>query len=74
MRADHPIVWAKQSPGRIFYCGLGHFDAAYNGSDSQSDYDLVARCLVSGFAFVGGPDPIHAAMTSPSYYNAQPLP
>lgn len=66
MGFDHPIIWAKQNPGRVFYCGLGHFDAAYNGFDMLSDYDLVARCLASGFAFVGGPDPIHAAMTSPS--------
>lgn len=77
MGSDHPIVWAKAVPGkgRIFYCGLGHFDHQYDGINfarNNPDADnlsrqLVARFLDAGWAWVA-PDPIRFAMTDPDYY------
>jgi len=64
MGADHPIIWTKESPGRVFYCGLGHFDYSYASFDT-----LVAQFLAAGVGFTAGiAGTIREVMSSPKFY------
>ncbi|KAJ1459733.1 hypothetical protein M885DRAFT_613334 [Pelagophyceae sp. CCMP2097] len=52
MGADHPIVWCRELPSkaRVFYTGLGHFDASYHSD--RGDGGLARKILQTGFNFV----------------------
>uniref|UniRef100_A0A7S3K660 ABM domain-containing protein n=1 Tax=Aureoumbra lagunensis TaxID=44058 RepID=A0A7S3K660_9STRA len=83
MGQDHPIIWTKEKPGqgKIFYCGLGHFDHLYTTTPTfdtspESEQITVEGChlcanfIKAAFDWLGTPfqDPIEAILCDPTYY------